>query len=289
VRSCGCSPRRTGGGCWSPPVGRLAAIEAIGEAALAAIATRASLAGVRVLIGAGRTEEPLDPVRVLSNRSSGRMGFALAEAARDLGYGVTVIAGEVSVGPPAGVEVVRVRTAGEMLREVRRREKAHEILVMAAAVADYRPRQAAPGKIPSGRRDLALALEPTTDILSSLRGRRAGKVTIGFALETERDAARARAKLEHKGCDLLVVNNPLRPGSEFGGETNEVLFLYPDGTEAPFPRASKLEVGREILRRAEEIRQRMEEPRRRAEKKRPRAEGIRTRARKKPARRPVRG
>jgi phosphopantothenoylcysteine decarboxylase / phosphopantothenate---cysteine ligase len=208
----------------------------------------------RLLVTAGRTEEPVDPVRVLTNRSSGRMGFALAEAGRDLGYGVTLISGAVSVPPPHGVDLVRVGTAEEMAQAVRRHEAGHDIVVMAAAVADYRPRARVRDKIASGQKELRLALEPTTDILAGLKGRRSGKVTVGFALETGGDPLpRAREKLARKGCDVLVVNDPLRPGSEFGGATLEAGLLYPDGSYEPFGCRGKDEVAREILRRAAEL------------------------------------
>jgi len=209
--------------------------------------------GRRLLVTAGRTEEPVDPVRVLSNRSSGRMGFAVAEAGRDLGYEVTVLAGVTSVHPPTGVEMIRVRTAAEMARTLARLHGGFDLLVMAAAVADYRPKSAGKDKISSGRKDLSLELVPTTDILASLKGKRRGKVTVGFALETAEEEKRARKKLERKGCDFLVVNNPLLAGSDFGGDTNEVAFLYPDGRLEKRPRMTKYEVAREILSRAEEI------------------------------------
>jgi phosphopantothenoylcysteine decarboxylase/phosphopantothenate--cysteine ligase len=238
--------------CGEVGAGRMAEPEEITGEILKLLSSAAE--GPRLLVTAGRTEEPVDPVRFLSNRSSGRMGFAVAEAGRDLGYRVTVIAGPTAAAVPPGVEVVRVRTAAEMDREVRNRHKEHEVLVMAAAVADYRPRKAAPGKIPGGQAGLSLALVPTRDVLSAVSRERKGKITVGFALETGQELKRARAKLATKGCDLLVLNNPLRPGSEFGGETNEVTFLFRGGRAESMPRMTKLEVGREILRRVEEIR-----------------------------------
>ncbi len=209
--------------------------------------------GRRLLVTAGRTEEDLDPVRFLTNRSSGRMGFAVAEAARDRGYAVTVVAGTTSVEPPLGVEVVRVRSAAEMARAVAARHEEHEIVVMTAAVADYRPRHVEPRKIPGRQRRLTLDLEPTEDVLASLRGKRAGKVTIGFALETEAEMEGARRKLETKGADCIVLNNPTRPGSAFGGETNEVTLLFAVGRTEVLPLSTKRRVAEEILRHAEEI------------------------------------
>ncbi len=207
----------------------------------------------QVLVTAGRTEEPIDPVRFLSNRSSGRMGFAVAEAARDLGYSVTLIAGLTAEDPPGGVQVVRVRTAEEMSREVLRLHSTREILVMAAAIADYRAADPVPDKIASGQAGLTLGLVPNPDILASLRGLRKGMVTVGFALETSDPLDRARRKLESKGCDFIVVNNPLRAGSEFGSATNEVTFLFADSRAESLPLISKYAVGGEILLRAENL------------------------------------
>lgn len=209
--------------------------------------------GRRLLVTAGRTEEDLDPVRYLTNRSSGRMGFAVAEAARDRGYAVTVVAGATSVDPPLGVELVRVRSAAEMARTVAARHTQHEILVMSAAVADYRPRHVEPRKIAGRQRRLTLDLQPTEDVLASLRGKRAGKVTIGFALETDAELEGAKRKLATKGADCIVLNNPTRPGSAFGGETNEVTLLFAGGRMETLPLASKRRVAEEILRHAEEM------------------------------------
>jgi phosphopantothenoylcysteine decarboxylase/phosphopantothenate--cysteine ligase len=209
--------------------------------------------GRRLLVTAGRTEEDFDPVRFLTNRSSGRMGFAVAEAARDRGYAVTVVAGATSVEPPLGVELVRVRSAAEMARVVAARHTAHEILVMTAAVADYRPRHVEPRKIPGRQRRLTVELVPTEDVLASLRARRAGKVTIGFALETDAEMEGARRKLAAKGVDCIVLNNPTRPGSAFGGETNEVTLLFPGGRTEALPLTTKRLVAEEILRHAERM------------------------------------
>ncbi len=207
---------------------------------------RTSLAGVRVLIGAGRTEEPLDPVRVLTNRSSGRMGFALAEAARDRGADVTVVAGPVSVEPPHGVALVPVVTAAEMQRALQGAAEHADVVLMAAAVADYRPAQVATRKLKRTAAPLALALTPNPDILAGLGGaRRAGQVIVGFALETERGVANARAKLLAKGADLIVLNSP---ADGIGGETNRVT-LVDARTARALPLAGKREVAEAILDR----------------------------------------
>jgi phosphopantothenoylcysteine decarboxylase/phosphopantothenate--cysteine ligase len=233
--------------------GRLAALEVIGAAVERALARRTSLAGVRVLISAGRTEEPIDPVRVLTNRSSGRMGFALAEAARDRGAEVTLVAGAASLEPPGRVEVVRVATAAEMERAMLEAAPEADVVLMAAAVSDYRPARAAREKIKRTAEPLTLSLEPNADILAQLgRTRRPGQVLVGFALETRRDVARARAKLSGKGLDLIVLNTA---GEGIGGETNRVT-LVEARTEKELPLLSKREVAEHILERVAELRSR---------------------------------
>jgi len=231
--------------------GRLAAIDAIGAAVERVLARRASLAGVRVLISAGRTEEPIDPVRVLTNRSSGRMGFALAEAARDRGATVTLVAGIASLEPPDRVELKRVATAAEMERAMLEAAPDADVVLMAAAVSDYRPARAAREKIKRTGEPLTLSLEPNPDILAQLgRARRPGQVLVGFALETRRDVARARAKLGAKGLDLVVLNTA---GEGIGGDTNRVT-LVEARTEKELPLLSKREVAEHILERVAELR-----------------------------------
>ena len=241
--------------------GRLADVEEIGAAVERVAGRRTGLAGVRVLVGAGRTEEPLDPVRVLTNRSSGRMGFALAQAARDRGAEVTLVAGPASVEPPLGVRVVPVTTALEMQRAMRRAAARAQVVLMAAAVADYRPRQAAAGKLKRDGAPRTLALTPNPDILAGLTTRRRrGQVFVGFALETSRGLARARAKLEAKRLDLVVLNSPQRA---IGAETNQVT-LVEARAALRLPELGKREVAEAILDREVELRR----PRRAAKARR---------------------
>jgi phosphopantothenoylcysteine decarboxylase/phosphopantothenate--cysteine ligase len=204
----------------------------------------------RILVTAGRTEEEIDPVRYLSNHSSGKMGIALAEAARAAGHPVTLLHGALTVAPPPGVERVAVRSAREMLDALVRLSPKHPILIMAAAVADYRIARPERSKIASGRQDLKLTLVPNPDLLATIAPSRAGMITVGFALETGNDRARAREKMRRKGCDLMVMNNPRRRGSEFGGDTNEVVILHADGREEALALLPKIDVAREVLRRA---------------------------------------
>lgn len=231
--------------------GRLADVEEIGAALERVAGRRTGLAGVRVLVGAGRTEEPLDPVRVLTNRSSGRMGFALALAARDRGAEVTLVAGPASVEPPLGVRVVPVTTALEMQRAMRRAAAGAQVVLMAAAVADHRPRAVAREKLKRDAAPRTLALTPNPDILAGLAAKRKrGQVFVGFALETSRGPARARAKLAAKKLDLVVLNSP---ECAIGAETNEVTLVEAHAT-VRLPELSKREVAEVILDRVVELR-----------------------------------
>jgi phosphopantothenoylcysteine decarboxylase/phosphopantothenate--cysteine ligase len=183
--------------------------------------------GVRVLVSAGGTEEDVDPVRVISNRSSGRMGFAVAEAGRDMGAEVTVVAAGTSVEPPLGVRVVRVRTSAEMLAALKETFAECDVLVMAAAVSDYRPSTPSDSKFKGD--SLSLDLTRTEDILASLGGMKDGQVIVGFALETDNAEANALEKMRKKKCDLMVVNDPLEKGAAFSHDTNVVTIYNAKG------------------------------------------------------------
>lgn len=231
--------------------GRLAEIPAIVDALGELLVRRASLHGVRVLIGAGRTEEPLDPVRVLTNRSSGRMGVALAEAARDRGADVTLVAGPMSVDAPWGVTVAPVRTALEMQAAMQGAVPHADVVLMAAAVADYRPKRASREKLKRTSAATTLELEANPDVLAGLGAkRRAGQVLVGFALETSRGVENARKKLAAKRVDLIVLN---APEDGIGGDTNRVT-LVTARAAAAVPEATKREVAEAILDRVIEMR-----------------------------------
>jgi phosphopantothenoylcysteine decarboxylase/phosphopantothenate--cysteine ligase len=190
-------------------------------------------------------------VRVLTNRSSGRMGVALAEAARDRGAAVTLVAGEMSVEPPEGVTLERVSTAAEMERALVAAARHADVVLMAAAVADFRPAKATREKLKRGRESLSLTLEPNSDILARLgRARGRGQVLVGFALETSHGLSRARAKLAAKGADLVILNSP---AEGIGGETNRVTLVEARGAK-PLPVLSKREVAEHILERVIELR-----------------------------------
>jgi phosphopantothenoylcysteine decarboxylase/phosphopantothenate--cysteine ligase len=207
------------------------------------------LDGRQVLVSAGPTREYLDPVRFLSNPSSGRMGYAVAAAARQRGARVTLISGPTSLTAPAGVELRRVTTAAEMLAEVESEFAACDALIMTAAVADWRAARVAEEKASKRGDSLTVELVRTPDILERLAGVRERQVVVGFAMETQEGVARAADKARRKRLDFICLNYPTRHGSAFGGDQNEVTIVTADGTAEPLPRMSKRELAHLILGR----------------------------------------
>ena len=204
------------------------------------------LQGRRVVVSAGGTREAIDPVRVITNRSSGKQGHAVAEAARDRGAEVTLVTASV-LEPPPGVRVVPVESAADMEEAMRAACEHADVVVMAAAVADFRPKASAEAKIHEAP---DLVLEPTPDIIAGLAARRRpGQVLVGFAAETDDAMARGRRKLDRKGVDLLVVNDVSAPGAGFDHDTNEVTILEPGGRATVVPLQSKRAVADAILDR----------------------------------------
>ncbi len=233
--------------CGMTGPGRLASLEAILDAVAQATRPRADLAGQTVLVTAGPTCEDLDPVRFIGNRSSGRMGYALAEAARRRGAHVILISGPVALQPPADVRVISVRSAEDMYRAVLQHLDQASVVIMAAAVADYRPVQREPQKIKRGAPRLVLELEQTPDILAAISRQKGNRILVGFAAETERLREHARRKLQAKQLDLLVGNDVTRPGAGFDVDTNEAVLFFADGREVPLPLLSKRELADRIL------------------------------------------
>ena len=221
----------------------------------AALPARGGWDGLRVLVTAGGTREPIDPVRFIGNRSSGRMGVALAEAAVRRGAQVTLIAASVSVPLPPAVETVRVQTTAELAEAVGERFGDSHVLLMAAAPADFRAAEPAAGKLARGDGGIELRLEPTEDILAAVAGRRRDDQTlVGFAAETGADAIdRARAKLERKAVDAIVFNDVSRSEIGFDSEQNEVTVVERGG-ELHVPQASKADIAEAILDRVEALR-----------------------------------
>jgi phosphopantothenoylcysteine decarboxylase/phosphopantothenate--cysteine ligase len=212
------------------------------------------LVGRRVVITAGPTREPLDPVRFLSNRSSGKMGVALASAAWRRGADVMLIAGPLTVTPPQGVRHVPIETTEEMAAAVEHSLRNADVLIMAAAPADFRAAEPAPRKIKKANAPSSIALAEAPDILLSTRGaRRNGLIVVGFALETHDALAGGREKLASKGLDLIVVNDATEEGAGFGVDTNRVTIIDRDGGEAPLPLLSKADVADAILDRIEAL------------------------------------
>ena len=228
--------------------GRMAEPAEIVEAALAlASSARRDLEGLRVLVTAGPTRERLDPVRFVSNRSSGRMGYALAEAAYERGAEVILVSGPTELPLPTGVMTHRVETTNEMQRAVATLVKRADLLLMAAAPADYRPTQPAPAKRPRANGRFTVELEATPDILGSLE-RRQDLVVVGFALETGGDGvAKARKKLQDKGLDFVILNDALEPGAGFEVATNRVTIIGKRGDPLSLPLLSKRDVAEQIL------------------------------------------
>ena len=237
--------------CGMTGAGRLAATEAIAKKVCEVLGLGHDLEGRTVLITAGPTCEDLDPVRFLTNRSSGKMGYALAEAAQRRGARVILVSGPTDRMIPEGVDWVPVRTTEEMRRAVHDRAREANVLIMAAAVADYRPAAAAQAKIKRTEKNLTLELEPTPDILAEL-GRefgtdRHGRVLVGFAAETNRLAENARAKLARKGADIIVANDVTQEGAGFDTDTNIATLFLRDGRETPLPKMSKFDLANRIL------------------------------------------
>jgi len=191
------------------------------------------------LITAGPTREPLDPVRYLSNRSSGKMGYALATAAQAAGQEVTLISGPTGLAAPESVHLIKVTTAQEMHDAVQHFLPSAQVAIFAAAVADYRPIQAAPQKIKKHGETLTLTLERTPDILGSARASGFAGVLVGFAAETENLIANATGKLQRKGCDLIVANDVSGSETGFDSDENEITLVFANGEVRPLPRGGK--------------------------------------------------
>jgi phosphopantothenoylcysteine decarboxylase/phosphopantothenate--cysteine ligase len=226
--------------------GRMAEPEAIVAATIDAARRSRQLAGQSVVVTAGPTRERVDPVRYLSNRSSGKMGYALAAAAARRGARVTLISGPVDVAPPFGVECVPVETSAQMREAVLQARRGADVVFMAAAVSDYVPLAAAE-KIKRSGGPLTLTLDEGPDILSELGGERQEKLLVGFAAETENLLDNARAKLERKNLDFIVANDVSRTDSGFEVDRNQVTILGRDGGSHEIPQASKTEVAEAIL------------------------------------------
>ncbi|NSL51234.1 bifunctional phosphopantothenoylcysteine decarboxylase/phosphopantothenate--cysteine ligase CoaBC [Calidifontibacillus erzurumensis] len=208
------------------------------------------LQGIKILVTAGPTREIIDPVRYITNRSSGKMGYALAESAAALGAEVTLISGPTALKPPAGVTFVPIETAQEMYEEVLKYFPDTNIVIKAAAVADYRPKIIYDNKMKKGDGDLVLELERTIDILKTLGEKKEKQILVGFAAETENVQAYATKKLKTKNLDMIVANNVKQEGAGFGVDTNIITIYTRNGEVMEYPLLSKQEAAKEILMKA---------------------------------------
>lgn len=239
-------PGRGSLACGYEGLGRLAEPAEIVEATAAALGPH-DLRGERILVSAGPTQEAIDPVRYLSNHSSGKMGYAVARIAHRRGAEVVLVSGPTALPAPPGVRLVAVTTAAEMQRALEHEFATATVLIMAAAVADYRVRRPAPRKLKKTSPGLDLALERTVDILAGLAARKGRRLVVGFAAETGAVAAEAARKLREKGLDLVVANDVTAPGAGFGSDTNVVQLVDARGVGDALPALPKDEVAGHIL------------------------------------------
>ena len=233
--------------CGMTGAGRLAGQKEIVAAVREILHAQKDLHGETIVITAGPTREDLDPVRYITNRSSGKMGYAVAEAAARRGAKVTLVSGPVNLETPSGVEHIEVRTAEEMRRAVIERLPVSTIAIFAAAVADYRPAETQTEKIKRNKHPLTIRLEPTPDILAEAAQTKGDRLIVGFAAETDHVAENARKKLAAKNADLIVANDVTAEGAGFDHDTNVVTLFSRDGRDLALPKLGKSEVAQRIL------------------------------------------
>jgi phosphopantothenoylcysteine decarboxylase/phosphopantothenate--cysteine ligase len=233
--------------------GRLPEPESIVGQVVKFLTAKRDLEGKSILVTAGRTHEPLDPVRYLSNRSSGKMGYAIAETAKGRGAKVTLISGPSDLPVPAELNFVRVEKAKEMHSAVRTRFGKADALIMAAAVSDFIPSMVSPEKTKKKQEEFYLKLKPSVDILKEMGKRKKKQILVGFSLETENEIKNSKRKLAEKNLDLIVVNNPTVPGAGFEVDTNQVTFIDKKGKVGKLPLLSKREVAERVLDRVSKL------------------------------------
>jgi phosphopantothenoylcysteine decarboxylase/phosphopantothenate--cysteine ligase len=239
--------------CKTEGPGRLTPLEDIVEK-VESILTEKDLAGERIVVTAGPTQEPIDPVRYISNYSSGKMGFALSICARRRGADVTLVSGPTSLAIPADIKFIGVSSAEEMRDTVMKEIENATVVIKAAAVADYRPKSVSESKIKKGEGEKSISLERTPDIISEIGAIKADRILVGFAMETEDIIVNARKKLKEKKMDLIVANDLSEEGSGFQHDTNRVKIIDPEGTIEEVPLMDKMEVADRILHRVRKIR-----------------------------------
>ena len=241
--------------CGMTGPGRLASVEMIAREIFETLNLRSDLEGETILVTAGPTEEEIDPVRYITNRSSGKMGYALAEASRKRGAKVILVSGLTRIEPPSGVILEPVRTGEEMAEATLRSLDNATTVLMAAAVVDFAPAQFEANKIKKQTGSLTVTFKPTRDILAEIsRRRKNSQILVGFAAETENVLENAAKKLREKQLDLIVVNDVTQPGAGFDSDTNIVTLLFPDGRQKPLEKMQKLDVANHILDEVIELR-----------------------------------
>jgi len=208
---------------------------------------KSDLKGINILVTAGPTREPLDPVRYITNRSTGKMGYAIANCAQQRGANVTLISGSTNLKKPQGIKVIEVETAREMFEAVKKHFNEYNVIVKSAAVADYRPRYYEHNKIKKTEGDMHISLERNPDILAFLGKNKGNKVLVGFAAETNDLKENAKKKIIKKNLDFIVANDVTQKGVGFGYDTNKVCLYFADGTQKELPLLSKIEVADRIL------------------------------------------
>ncbi|MCL5005020.1 MAG: bifunctional phosphopantothenoylcysteine decarboxylase/phosphopantothenate--cysteine ligase CoaBC [Acidobacteria bacterium] len=244
--------------CGMTGAGRLASVNTIAQAVFETLQVRDDLKGETILVTAGPTEEALDPVRYLTNRSSGKMGYALAEASQRRGAKVLLVSGPTRLQAPSGISVEFVRTTAEMAEAVFRHVDQATVVLMAAAVVDFAPTKVQTEKIKKQGGLLTVTLKPTLDILAEVaRRRKPHQIIVGFAAETGQVLENAAAKLREKQLDLTVANDVTQPGAGFDSDTNIVTLVFPDGRTKPFEKMSKLDVAHLILNAVVELRSKL--------------------------------
>ncbi len=254
VRIVGPAEGELASGMWGP--GRLVEITEILQAAVEILCPRSDLGGEVVLVTAGPTHEPLDPVRYLTNRSSGKMGYAIAEEAADRGARTILVSGPTGLTPPKGVETIRIETALQMRTAVLEHLPEATVVIKAAAVSDYRLVQPADFKVKKEEQSLTLKLVPNPDILKEIGAQKGGRILVGFAAETGDLLRQAERKLKEKNLDLIVANDVSQEGAGFSHDTNAVVILDQDGGVEELPLLPKRTVARRILDRVVRLRER---------------------------------
>ncbi len=239
--------------CGDVGKGRLAGVEAIFERIVSILSPEQDFSGIKMLVTAGPTQEPIDPVRYITNPSTGKMGYAVAQAASERGAQVVLVSGPSSLPSPDGVETIRVRTAAEMANEALRKARGCKVVVGTAAVADFTPAGSSEHKIKKNKAGLTLKLEPTVDIIAELGKRKGRKILVGFSVETRDLVENSMKKLEKKNLDMIVCNDVTQAGAGFAVDTNRVTILDRQGGAEHLPQMTKLETAHRLLDRIREL------------------------------------